>query len=135
MKKLFISRKGTSAVLATLLLTLVTVAAGIFFYNHVTGCVDNMKTNLNTQLSLLLLETANINSTHITAYIKNTGSAAISIINAYVNSMPALLTRGVEIAAASVAPTYIMGAYMIGTTYHVKLASVLGTLLTFDVTF
>ena len=86
MRALFMSKKGASAVFAILLLTVLTVAAGVMFYNCVTKCVDSMKTNLAAQLSLLLLESANINSTCITAYVRNTGSMEASITNAYVNT-------------------------------------------------
>ena len=52
MRALFMLKKGTSAVFTILLLTILTVAAGVMFYNYVTRCVDSMKTNLATQLNL-----------------------------------------------------------------------------------
>jgi hypothetical protein len=135
MRPLFMSKKGTSAVFAVMLLTILTVAAGIMFYNYVTSCVDSMKTNLATQLSLLLLESANINSTCITAYVRNAGSMEVSITDAYVNNQPATLSQTVYVPPASLETAHVLGAYMQGMTYTVKLTSVLGTLLTFKVTF
>ena len=132
MKRTLKNKKGVSTVLGVLLIVLVTVTMGVFFYSYVSGLVDNMKFNLNTQLSLLLIETVNINTTCITAYVRNTGSAIVNIINAYVNSIPAVLSRLVELTPSTVAPIFIYGMYMIGATYQVKLTSTLGTLITFD---
>jgi len=135
LRRLLVGKKGTSAVLAVLLMVMVTAASGIMLYNYVMAHVESMKTNLSIQLSLLLLESANINATHITAFVRNTGSNVVSIINAYVNNVPVLLSQGIQIAPASLGVAHVSGAYTKGITYTVKLASVLGTLLTFKVTF
>jgi len=135
MRTLFLSKKGTSAVFAVLLLTILTIFTGIMFYNYVTSCVDSMKNTLATQLSLLLLESANINGTCITAYVRNAGSSEVNITNAYVNNKPATLSRTVYVPPASLERAHVLGSYIRGMTYTVKLASVLGTLLTFKVTF
>jgi len=135
MKRLLIGKKGTSAVLATLLMVMVTMASGIMFYNYVMGHVEGMKTNVSTQLSLLLLESANINVTHITAFVRNVGNNVVSIVNAYVNDVPALLSQSIQIAPVSLGVAYVGGAYTKGVTYTVKLASVLGTSLTFKISF
>ncbi len=83
----------------------------------------------------LLLECTTINSTHITATLKNAGSKAVSITNAYVNNIPALLHQNLQIAPSSVEAAYINGAYQKGTIYKVKLAGLFGLLLKFDVSF
>jgi len=135
MRKLARSRKGSSLVLATLMLVIVTLVAGVLFYNTIMGSVFSMTNNFNTQMSLLLLEASNINSTHITAFIRNTGQFTVEILNAYVNSQIAILAQVVKISASSLGITYIKGDYAEGTTYSVKLAGMLGTLITFKVTF
>ena len=124
MKRLFKNKKGASAVLGVLLIILVTVTMGVFFYSFVSGLVDNMEVNLNTQLSLLFIETVNINTTCITAYIRNTGSAVVNVIYAYVNSIPIALTRLVELAPSVVEPISIYGAR--------ALTSTMGNLITFN---
>jgi len=132
MKRLLGNKNGASAILGVLLIVLITITTGVFFYNYVSGMVESMKTNLNTQFSLLLLETFNINTTCITAYLRNTGSMVISVMSAYVNSIPAVLSQLIELAPSTVAPIVIYGMYSIGTTYQVKLTSTLGMLVTFD---
>jgi len=135
MRKLARSRKGSSLVLGTLLLVVVTLVAGLLFYNTIIGSVSSMTKNFNTQMSLLLLEGSNINATHITAFIRNTSQYTVEILNAYVNSEIALLAQTVKIAASSLGTTYVKGDYTRGTTYSVSLAGMFGTLITFHVTF
>lgn len=86
MRKLARSRKGSSLVFATLLLVIVTLVAGILFYNTIIGSVSSMTNNFNTQMSLLLLESNSINATHITAYIRNTSQYTVEILNAYIKA-------------------------------------------------
>jgi len=135
MLKLARSRKGSSLVFATLLLVIVTLVAGILFYNTIIGSVSSMTNNFNTQMSLMLLESSKINATHITAFIRNTSQYTVEILNAYVNSEIAILVQTVKIAASSLGTTYVKGDYTKGTTYSVRLAGMFGTLITFQVTF
>jgi len=73
MRKLARSRKGSTMVFATLLIVVVTIVAGLLFYNTIMGSVSKMTNNVNTQMALLLVEGSGINATHITAFIRNTG--------------------------------------------------------------
>lgn len=135
MRKLARSRKGSSLVLATLLLVVVTLVAGILFYNTIIGSVHSMTNNFNTQMALILLESSSINATHITAFIRNTSQYTVEILNAYVNSEIAVLAQAVKIAASSLGIAYIKSDYTRGSTYSVKLAGMFGTLITFQVAY
>jgi hypothetical protein len=114
---------------------IVTLVGGIFFYNFIMGYVESMKSNVNTQMSILLLDSVSINQTHISAWIRNTGNSIVSIVNAYVNNQIALLVREVKVPASATTAAYISGNYGPGSTYTVKLAGLLGALITFDVKF
>ena len=129
------SRKGSTMVLATLLIVVVTIVAGILFYNTIMGSVSSMTNNVNTQMAMLLLEGSGINATHITAFICNTSQFTVEVLNAYVNSQVALLAQTVKIASASLGTTYIKGEFSRGTTYSVSLAGMFGTLVTFQITY
>jgi len=129
------SKKGSSLVIASVLMIIVTLIGGIFFYNYVMGSVQSMTDNLNTQMSILLLDSVKINATHIVAWIRNTGNSVVSVVNAYVNEQIAWLVKEVKVAAASTAVAYISGTYTLGGTYSVKLAGMFGTLLTFSVKY
>lgn len=134
MRKLARSRKGSTMVLATLLLVLV-IVAGILFYNTIMGSVTSMTNNVNTQMALLLIEGSGINATHITAFIRNTGQFTVEVLNAYVNSQIALLAQTVKIASSALGVTYVKGEFSKGTTYSVQLAGMFGTLTTFQITY
>jgi len=135
MRKLARSRKGSTLVMATLLIVIVTIAAGILFYNTIMGSVTSMTNNVNTQMALLLVEGSGINSTTITAFIRNSGQFSVEILNAYVNSQIALLAQAVKIGSAALGITYIKGEFSKGTTYSVQLAGMFGTLTTFQITY
>jgi len=135
MRTLASSKKGSSIVLASLMMIIVTLIAGVFFYNFVMGNVQSMTNNVTTQLSILLLDSVKINSTHIIAFIRNTGSSIVNVVNAYVNNEIALLANEVRVSASSMAAALIKGEYTLGAVYRVKLAGVLGTLLTFEVKY
>jgi len=135
MRKLARSRKGSSLVLASILLVVITIVAGVLFYNTIMGSVSSMTNNLNTQMSLLLVENSRINATCITAFIRNSGQYAVDIVNAYVNDEIAALAQTVKVAAAALGVAYIQGTYAEGSSYSVKLASLFGTLITFEVKY
>jgi len=138
MRPLASSKKGSSLVMASVLMIIVTLIGGIFLYNYVMGSVQSMTTDFNTQMSLLLVDSVYINGTHISAWIRNTGSSVVSIVNAYVDNQIALLVNEVKVAASSVSVAYIVGKNIIftqGSTYTVKLAGMFGTVLTFNVNY
>ncbi len=135
MRKLSRSRKGSTLVLASLLLVIVTVAAGLLFYNTVMGSVTSMTDNLNTQMSLLLLEGIKINTTCITVFLRNTAQFSVDIVNAYVNNEIAILNQALKLAASALGTAYITGTFTVGSTYSVKLATIFGVATTFDVKY
>jgi len=135
MKSLTKSKKGSSLVLGMALLVVVTLVGGIFFYNYVMGSINFSTNAFNTQMTMLLLESANINSTHIVAFLKNVSTKILDITTAYVNQIPALLRQALQIAPATLGMASIGGSYSRGTTYTVKLAGLFGVLISFDVTF
>ena len=135
MRSLIKSNVGSSLVLGSVMLVIVTLIAGLLFYSYVTGSLEAMTRNYNTQMQRLLLEWATVNSTHITALLKNSGPKSVSITNAYVNNMPALLHQSLQIAPSALETAYISGTYQRGTTYTVKLAGLFGLLLKFEVSF
>jgi len=135
MKALLKSRLGNSLVLGSLMLVIVSLVVGLLFYSYVSGSLETMTKTYNTQMQRLLLEWVTINSTHITAMLRNAGPQTIRITNAYVNNIPVLLHKNLRIAPSSLEAAYIGGTYQRGTTYKVKLAGIFGIVLKFEVSF
>ena len=135
MRTLMKSRTGTSMMLGSIMLIIVSLVVGLLFYSYVSGSFDVMTNTFNTQMQGLLLEWTQVNTTHITAMLKNAGPKIVSITNAYVNNIPKLLQQNLQISPSSTGAAYVNGVYQKGTTYKIKLAGIFGLLLKFDVTF
>jgi hypothetical protein len=134
-KNLLKAKKAASPGIVALLLVLVTVVAGYFFYNAVAGNIGNMQNTVNEQMEILFLRTVSINSTCITSFIGNTGIWAIKIVSGFINEQIANLKQSVEIGKDAVKPVYLLGTFSMGLTYTVKLINNFGNVLTFDVTY
>jgi archaeal type IV pilus assembly protein PilA len=83
-------KKGISPIIATLLLILIAIAAGVVVYAYVIGFVGNTTgtgTNpiVNEKFSINAW-TYNSNNDSMTIFVQNTGSNAINITSAYVYS-------------------------------------------------
>jgi hypothetical protein len=135
LKSLLTTKKATSQVFGALLMVIVTLVAGLFFYNMISGSIGSMTKNINEEMETLFLKSVDINSTCITSFIGNSGMWTISIMNAYINDQIANLQQSVEIGKNSVEPVYILGTFSSGLTYVVKLVSNFGGPITFDVSF
>ena len=87
------SRRASTAAFGVLLLVLVTFISGILFYTFVMDNITFAAETLNTQIAGLLLNSFTMNSTHIVAFLKNTGSQIIEVTTAYVNGLVTAITK------------------------------------------
>ena len=135
MKTFTRAKKGTSMVLAALMIIIVVFASGFFFLTFVMSNVDFAKTIFNTQMERLLLESFSANTTHIIAFIKNTANQGVEFTLAYVNNMLATMHGGkVAISPQSTEVATIIGSFAEGNTYNVKLTNIFNVAITFTVT-
>lgn len=85
MKKLTNSKKGVSPIIATLLLIVIAVAAGVVTYTFVTGFIGS-STSQTGPTGTLSVDAYSFNATdYLTAYIRNTGGKAVTISNTYLD--------------------------------------------------
>jgi hypothetical protein len=122
-------------VFAVLLLVLVTFVSGILFYTFVMDNINFATETFNTQMVGLLLNSFTMNSTHIVAFLKNTGSALVEITTAYVNGLVTAIVNLVKIAPNAIGSVILKGNFLSGNTYDIKLASVFNTEVTFQASF
>jgi hypothetical protein len=142
-------RKGISTFIATLLLMVLAVSAGVVIYAYTMGYMGGFGgTDMLGALSLdqaTMSEGTAIDGT-ISAYIRNIGKTDIKIIDAYVAGEQANVTDGpnlyVEIDQGEVEEVTINEdsitasghvAWTIGKTYDVKLICEDNTQITFSV--
>ena len=120
---------------AVLLLVLVTFVSGILFYTFVMDNINFATETFNTQMVGLLLNSFTMNSTHIVAFLKNTGSTLIEVTSAYVNGLVTAIVNLVKIAPNAIGSVILTGNFLPGNTYDVKLASIFNSEVTFKASF
>ena len=138
-KRLFRSKRAFSAVIASLILMLLAVAAGVVVYAYVMGWIGGT-TGEAGQYGELSLDTATANSTSdvITAYVRNIGGTSATPDRAYVNdyNVTSITSSPVTIdpnAVATVAINATTPGLTKNITYEVKIICSDGTTLTFSV--
>src|SRR5712692_7587583 len=86
-KKLFRNTKGIDTILAALLMVVIVVVASVMVYAWSTGLLGGLLVTPQTGKEALNLENtgfSSTNSTSATLYIRNSGSASISLVTYYV---------------------------------------------------
>jgi flagellin-like protein len=129
------SRRGSTAVFAVLLLVLITFVSGILFYTFVMQNISFATNTFSNQMAALLVNSFSINSTHIVAFLQNTGSALVEVTSAYVNGLITAIVNLVKIAPNAVGAVILTGSFLAGNTYSVKLGNIFNTEVTFQASF
>lgn len=129
------SRRGSTAVFAVLLLVLITFVSGILFYTFVMQNIEFATNTFSNQMAALLVNSFTINSTHIVAFLQNTGSGLVEITSAYVNGLITAIVNLAKIAPNAVGAVILTGSFLAGNTYSVKLGTIFNTEVTFQASF
>ena len=114
---------------------IIVVASGIMLFNFVISKIQFAKEIYGTQMANLLLRHFTINSTHITACIQNAGEILVKITSAYVNGIVSKIFGKTELPPLSTQEIFILGNFVKGVTYTVKVLTSLNTELSFKVSF
>jgi len=125
------------AVSALMLTFLVSISAGAILYTYVTGLIGTIITNIpNVQTKPLILNSAYINNTCITADVRNTGNVnTFTITCAFIDEVSYTLSENIEVPPDSTATVCILGKFSKGNTYAIKLVFSNGYAITFYVTY
>ncbi len=125
------------AVSALMLTFLVSISAGAILYTYVTGLIGTIITNIpNVQTKPLILNSAYINNTCITADVRNTGNVnTFTITYAFIDEVSYTLSENIEVPPDSIATVCILGKFSKGNTYAIKLVCSNGYAITFYVTY
>jgi hypothetical protein len=132
---MFSERKGISTFIATLLLMVLAVSAGVVIYAYTMGYLGGF--GGTEQLGAMSVDEASIDSTSgLTAYIRNIGKTTIEFDTVYVEgtnvtftASPTSITEG-SIGTITVADSdYDFNA---GTTYEIKIIASDNTQLSFS---
>ena len=129
------SRRGSTAVFGVILLVLITFVSGILFYTFVMQNVSFATNTFSNQMAALLVNSFSINSTHIVAFLQNTGSKLVEITTAYVNGLITAIVNLVKIAPNAVETVILAGSFIAGNVYNVKVGTIFGTDVNFEASF
>jgi ABC-type lipoprotein release transport system permease subunit len=140
LRRVFRAKRAFSAVIASLILMLLAVAAGVVVYVYVMGWIGGTTGHEAGQYGELSLDTAIANSTTdvITAYVRNIGGISVTPDRAYVNDYNVTsMTSSLATIDPNVVTTVTINATTPGltknVTYEVKIVCNDGTTLTFSV--
>ena len=111
---------------------LITFVSGILFYTFVMQNVSFATNTFSNQIAALLVDSFTINSTHIVAFLQNTGSKLVEITSAYINGLIAAIVNLVKIVPNAVGAVILSGTFLAGNTYNVKLGTIFSTEVTFQ---
>ena len=112
LKKLFSEHTAFSAVIASLILMLLAVAAGVVVYAYVMGWIGGATQN-PTHTGKLQIDSLVANTTYIKAYVRNVGGVDLILNKTYV--------EGVFVANTT-AITDTTGALPVQATAYIELA-------------
>jgi flagellin-like protein len=118
-------RKAVSAVFSVLLMVVIIFVAGILLYSFVSGMVENLTDSSSSQLFRMRVENVVINNTCLTIYVGNSFDDDVAVSKVYVNNESHDLLfstdSGVIIPKSSSGPVYVMGSYVVGGMYDIKV--------------
>jgi flagellin-like protein len=118
------NQRAISAVFSSLLLILLIFVAGIFLYNFAMGMVGDLTSSSTTPFSLRI-ENVAINDTCMTIYVGNWLDQDVAVSKVYVNNEPKGIflstDSGVIVPKASTGKVQVMGNYVAGCSYDIKL--------------
>lgn len=112
-KPLFKNKKGIDTILAALLMVVIVVVASVMVYAWSTGLLGSLLVTPTTGKEAINIEnSAFSNSTAATLYLRNTGTASISLITYYVkdnsnNQYSRTTWTGPTISPNALATTYV----------------------------
>lgn len=128
---MFEERRGISTFIATLLLMVLAVSAGVVIYAYTMGYLGGF--GGADMLGAMSLDEASMTTTTLTAHVRNIGRTTVEITTAYINGAQTTLGTPVTISESGVGTVTITGTWTAGSTYEVKFVAKDNTQLGFQV--
>jgi hypothetical protein len=143
MRRLFRSKKAFSAIIASLILMLLAVAAGVVVYSYVMGWIGGATTNPR-QTGHLSFDTlyASVTTKNISVAVRNVGGTNLTLSDVYVQGVnmtgyctignTSLITNGYSLSVQQVANLLINATstgMAVGSYYNVQVVCKDGTMI------
>jgi len=117
--------KAITAVLATLLMIIITCLAGAVLYYFGIEMIENITSSESTQPFSLCIDAISFNSTSMQIYVRNGLDRDLSVVEVYINkkaydicvfgSCVDLIQKG------DIVPIHVLGSFSDGCMYNVKM--------------
>jgi len=132
LKKLLRAKRAFSAVIASLILMLLAVAAGVVVYGYVMGWLGGATTTTGGTQGKLQIDSMHANTTLLRIYVRNTGGKDLLLSKIYVDGVQkanatAIADAGVSITVQSVKYLQVSHTMVAGYSYEVKVTCKDGT--------
>lgn len=128
----FKRQKAISQVFSVLLLIIILFVTGILLYTFTMGMVEDLTAPSNTPFSLRI-ENVAVNDTCMTIYVRNSLDYDVAVARIYINNEPKEIFRstdsGAIIPKASAGAVEVVGTYVVGGSYDIKLTFTSGNSL------
>ena len=117
--------KAVTAVMATLLMIIITCLAGAVLYYFGIEMIENITSSESTQPFSLCIDAISFNSTSMQIYVRNGLDRDLGVVEVYINKSPYdvcvlgfcvdLIPKGVTV------PIHVLGSFSDGCMYNVKV--------------
>ena len=134
MRKFRLNRKGVSPVIAVLLMIAIAVAASILVYVWSMGLIGTLQAGGGEQTAeQVIMEAYSWNSTDLTLYLKNVGTADVVVDAIYVGGTQITTTETLTVLGPSVTITVSPGSsFTEGVAYTIKVFTKTGGIFTYS---
>ena len=118
-------KKAITAVMATLLMIIITCLAGGVLYYFGMEMIENITSSESTQPFSLCIDTISFNSTCMQIYVRNGLDKDLGVVEVYINKN----TYNVYISSScfdsipkgTIVPIHVLGSFSDGCMYNVKV--------------
>ena len=118
-------KKAITAVMATLLMIIVTCLVGGVFYYFGMEMIKNITSSESTQPFSLCIDTISFNSTCTQIYVRNGLDRDLGVVEVYINKSPYDIYISSScfdsIPKGTIVPIHVLGSFSDGCMYNVKV--------------
>jgi len=123
--KIHQDNRAITAVIATLLLIILTCLAGVVFYSFGIGMIEDITGSDSLQPFSLSIDTISFNSTCMQIYVRNGLDRNLGIVELYINKKAYDVYTSSScfdtIPKGSTVPIHVLGSFSDGCMYNLKM--------------
>ena len=123
--KILQDNRSITAIMATLLMIIITCIAGIVFYSFGIGMIEDITSSDSMQPFSLSIDNISFNSTCMQIYVRNGLDRDLGIVELYINNRACSVYTSSYcfdiIPKGSTVPIHVLGQFSDGCMYNIKI--------------